>query len=717
MENIQYITLGAIQLGYTPTRFTLCAADTVQPCPSVAEGTAPYPFALEFASGDREDPLRVTQADLVLTAHSLENTRIFLQYSHPQTQVEVTVCLEAAADGHVIRQTNRLLNKGAQPIVVTRFSSARLCVMGIEGEGEAPWREKDRFLVRFARNTWQGEAQWRAYELQELGVFRSSTHDARASFRFGSQGSWTTDQYLPLLFLEDTRRHTTWFVQHEPVGAWEIDIALGCADEQPQELLCVTTGMPGGKRGHWCRRLEPGAVYDAATAAYGVVEGGVEQAVAALNAYRRSRLKRSNRCAPLVFNDYMNCHWAEPSAPRTKRLIDAVAGLGMEYFCLDAGWYKAWTDDFFGRLGDWEASPDRFAPEGLQGIFDYIRARGMKPGVWMELEVCSKTAAVSRRPEEWFLHRDGYRIYADGRYFLNVANEQVRAYLMEKIAHLYAMGVRYIKNDDNSCVGAACDCGGFSGAAGLEYHTRWVHAFYRELGRRYPDLRLENCASGGMREDYGILPFFDWQSITDNEDYRKCPSIINGTLAALLPEQAGIWAYPFPQPYADRTDETLGEQPAYRQAMADGEQTIFTMINGLCGSLCLSGRIDWADEKNRRLIQSGVDLYRREQTFIAESNPVWPLGMVDFQEDDAWAAQGLVGQKGTRMLLAIWRLGSPQDHMTLPLPKWEGARVRQLYPPEDGGTRLFSHGAALEAVFPQRYQARLYELQLPAVDG
>ena len=49
---------------------------------------------------------------------------------------------------------------------------------------------------------------------------------------------------------------------------------------------------------------------------------------------------------------------------------------------------------------------------------------------------------------------------------------------------------------------------------------------------------------------------------------------------------------------------------ARMDALADGEQTAFNMINALCGVLYLSGRIDKADKFNRQLIKEGTDVYK-----------------------------------------------------------------------------------------------------------
>ena len=63
-------------------------------------------------------------------------------------------------------------------------------------------------------------------------------------------------------------------------------------------------------------------------------------------------------------------------------MVDAAAEGHCEYFCIDAGWY---ADAATGAVhGEWE-SRKRFP--GVKKVTDYIRAKGLVPGVWLSPEV------------------------------------------------------------------------------------------------------------------------------------------------------------------------------------------------------------------------------------------------------------------------------------------------------------------------------------------
>ena len=162
---------------------------------------------------------------------------------------------------------------------------------------------------------------------------------------------------------------------------------------------------------------------------------------------------------------------------------------------------------------------------------------------------------------------------------------------------------------------------GGSATDGLVTHMRAFYSFIDEVRAGHNHLILENCGSGGMREDYGILSHFHLQSSSDQEIYHNYPSILGGGLAAVLPEQLGIWAYPYPLLFSDMKNPDALKTKAYQDMMKDGEQTIFNMINGMCGNMYLSGHLEAADELNMGLIKEGIAIYKVERKHIHNSYP------------------------------------------------------------------------------------------------
>jgi alpha-galactosidase len=61
-----------------------------------------------------------------------------------------------------------------------------------------------------------------------------------------------------------------------------------------------------------------------------------------------------------------------------KELADALENSGAEYLIIDDGW-----QDF---SGDWNVNKEKF-PNGLKPVTEYIRDKGMKPGLWISLTI------------------------------------------------------------------------------------------------------------------------------------------------------------------------------------------------------------------------------------------------------------------------------------------------------------------------------------------
>lgn len=85
-------------------------------------------------------------------------------------------------------------------------------------------------------------------------------------------------------------------------------------------------------------------------------------------------------------------HGLEISRARLLEQIEIAAELGADAYQVDAGWYD--------RMGDWNADGVKF-PNGLEEIAEYVRARGMRFGLWMAVAVVDEQSAVCRAHPEW----------------------------------------------------------------------------------------------------------------------------------------------------------------------------------------------------------------------------------------------------------------------------------------------------------------------------
>jgi alpha-galactosidase len=75
-------------------------------------------------------------------------------------------------------------------------------------------------------------------------------------------------------------------------------------------------------------------------------------------------------------------------------LADAAASCGIEEFVIDDGWQSG--------FGDWGINKRKF-PNGLKPVFDYIKSKGMKPGLWLSMGAASRNSKVYKEHPDWFV--------------------------------------------------------------------------------------------------------------------------------------------------------------------------------------------------------------------------------------------------------------------------------------------------------------------------
>ena len=613
--------------------------------------------------------------------------------------------------GGATLQRTTLVNTGDTALLADTLSAAFLT--GIGSDGERRW-DDDRFRVHFAYSSWQGEGQWRHMSPEDAGLYKTYNHHSQTSVRLRSVGTWSTAKYYPLLLLEDTELHRTHFFEVLVGGTgWQIEL---CArGHREDSTLCVFLGAACEGNDGWTLTLAPGERYTTCPALYGCVEGGFEEAVAALTGAKRALALRRlpGGVPPLCFNDYMNCLWALPTREKLIPLMDAAARVGAEYFVIDAGWFRTsgnWSAD----MGDWEPWDELFGEGGVQGILDEIVARGMKPGVWLEIESVGISSAFAKAHPEALLYRHGHVIGKD-RCFMDFRNPAVRAHIRGVFDRLYRMGVRYVKNDYNQSVGVGIDTPGApdrNGALALGDHAAAVLSLVDEICTAYPDFIIESCCSGAMRSDFGAVRHFYLQSSSDQEDYLRTPSVITGLSACLPPERVGVWACPYPVAIDYR--DSFRSSAEFTAGFADGRVTVHNMVSGLMGLMYLSGHIDCADEFNLSLMRQAADIYKRNRTIMARAVPVFPAGTLRLSGRETFP-YGLLDREGGKLLLAVWSTALPDGtplQTQIDLSRYAGAwRVADVYPALPGYTASVS-GATLTVTLPERGSAAYIELDI-----
>ncbi|MGO4537679.1 alpha-galactosidase [Paenibacillus sp. 2TAB19] len=579
-----------------------------------------------------------------------------------------------------------LVNGGGEELAIEYVSSFALT--GVDKEGILDRNEKMNLTV--AHSGWQSELQWRTYKLPEIGLSHLADRGSKR-LAFSNTGSWSAAENLPMGVLENTEAGSSLFWQIEHNGSWHAEMS-----DQNDHMYLYLSG-PTEHDNHWWLKLAPGESFKSVPVAVGAVQGGFEQAIAELTQYRRAirRVNDDNKLLRVIFNDYMNCLWGSPTTEKLLPLIDAAADVGCEYFCIDAGWYA--PGEWWDGVGEWMPSEERF-PEGIKYVLDYIRSKGLIPGLWLELEVMGiNSPKLAETDDSWFFMRHGKRVKDRSRYQLDYRNPAVIAHADEVIRRLVEdYGVGYIKMDYNINAGIGTETDADSMGDGLLRHNRAYLQWLDSIFARYPELVIENCSSGGMRMDYAMLSRHSIQSTSDQEDYVNYAAIAAGSPAALTPEQSAIWSYPLRE--------------------GDDEEVIFNMVNALLLRVHQSGHLAELSPRRRELVKEALDYYKSIRGDIREALPFWPLGLPS--HGDEWVSLGL--RRDDRIYVAVWRVAGETAQVTLPLPvpphgSSAEPAIRCAYPAAPAAGTDWTWSAAnssLTVTLPAARTARLFEIRL-----
>ncbi len=560
----------------------------------------------------------------------------------------------------VVRTWTSVTNRGQASQTLEYVSSFSLT--GIEKEGDMPQDEKLRIDV--CHNSWQRELRWKSYTLPQAGLEQSQPKEFQHSskvFACTNVGNWSAKEYIPMGCVENRETNSYLFWQIEHNGSWHWEIS-----DREGHLYLQLSG-PSEIESHWTKELAPGESFESVPCAVGANAEGFDEAIGELTRYRRiiRRRNRDNDTLAVIFNDYMNCLWGDPTSEKEFPLIDAAAETGCDYFCIDAGWYAegSWWDS----VGEWKESRRRF-PNGLKEVTDYIRKKGMIPGVWLEIEVmginCEMVDSVC--DDSWFFMRHGKRVFDRSRYQLDFRDQRVRAYADSVIDRLVKeYGVGYIKMDYNIEPGIGTETNADSFGDGLLGHERAYLSWLDGVFARHKDLIIENCSSGGLRMDYAMLSRCSIQSTSDQDDYLRYCTIAANAPLAVTPEQAAVWSFPM--------------------SGCSQEQTAFNMINAMLLRIHQSGHLGNIDEQSKALVKSAVKVYKTIRRDIKTAVPFWSLGVSDFS--DNWVSLGLKNEN--RAYLAVWRRDAEENSVALPIKflKGKSIEIKCIYP-DIGGRAL-----------------------------
>ena len=249
-----------------------------------------------------------------------------------------------------------------------------------------------------------------------------------------------------------------------------------------------------------------------------------------MDAYRLHRYCRERyipKAFPIVYNTWMS-NFDRISLEGLTEQLRKAKDLGAEYFVMDAGWFGA-PNGWFDSVGDWEESNQSGLRGQLGVLAERVRGQGLKFGLWFEIERAALLSKALREHPEYYIVQNGHG-------FVNFADPKACDYLFEILAkNIRRYGIEYIKFDFNAAL-----TNDPQGKAFADYMAGY-RGFIARIGREFPQVYLENCASGGLRMSLSSLQGFDSFWISDNHSLYTQLEIFKNTLIRMPARALETW--------------------------------------------------------------------------------------------------------------------------------------------------------------------------------
>lgn len=474
--------------------------------------------------------------------------------------------------------------------------------------------------------------------------------------RFEQRAGRSSKGYVPWTSLRNETNGVEYLAELGWSGNWhaeierypgENDVTLG---RRPVALRMGVRHDGGGPLS-----LAPGASFTTPRLALTAAAGDLDDAANQMHRYQRAYVSPpspGNRPLLVQFNTWYP-FGQDIDVERAKQAADVAATSGAEAYVIDSGWYV--DRDWVLELGDWQVSRRKF-PRGVEELADHVRSRGMKFGMWIEIESLGQGSRNFREHPDWCLTFEGKPIINDRRCHLDFAKPAVRQWAratVERLVSTYKLG--WLKIDYNIDAGDHFDPARPDRAgARLHDHIAAYYQFLDELRAAHPELVVENCASGGLRFDSGIMAHAHTTWVSDVVDPKASLQLGYGCTLQFSPELCNHWMV---------GDKDNGEvNPDAPPGWWD-----FMFRVPMTGQFGISSRVlEWSPAVRERAA-ANVALYKRIRETITGADVYHLTAAPDHNKPTGWMALQYVAPSSGRSVLLAYRLAGGAASESFPL--------------------------------------------------
>ena len=416
----------------------------------------------------------------------------------PVTAMEVKLVYDAYTEQDVIVSHAEIRNGGNQALDLLDYASSALRL------------DADKYLLT---HTWGGWASEMQVDRELLG------HDAKViESRRGVQATQSNNPSFMLSLNTEEFSETAGDVIAGAL-AWSGNFRLTFDRDDAGRLNIVAGISPHAA----VYPLTPGKTFHTPDMVWTFSDCGAGQASRNLHRWARDYgVYRGGQVHPTLLNSWEGAYFTF-TTETLLRMIDDAAGMGLEMFVLDDGWfakdYPRNGDD--AGLGDWEVNTAKL-PEGIDYVASYAHDKGLKFGIWIEPEMVNPQSNLARQHPEWVVQSPGREIYQErNQWVLDLSNPAVQDFvfgIFDGVMKL-SKNIDYVKWDCNRVIQSFGSS--YLGKEQDRFYVEYCQGLYRVMDRiraKYPKVMIQCCSSGGGRVDYGALRYFDEIWTSDNTD-------------------------------------------------------------------------------------------------------------------------------------------------------------------------------------------------------
>jgi hypothetical protein len=524
-------------------------------------------------------------------------------------------------------------------------------------------------------------------------------------------GKRSTFENFPWAAVRDPVRGAGFFAGFSWSGTWKMDIECLPGSDS----VSVRASMDG-----YSHPVAPGTPLVSPRAFLGFFEGDWDDAY---NATRRYVTAEILPPVPDVLRPVSSGIGPYSSAAYDggtlawKEEVDASAAAGVEDWGIDAAWWaeRFAANDFSLGLGCFEDNRGMFR-QGLKAVSDYVHSRGMRLGLWFEIERADiRTANRGPRPwrPEWLVHHNGYphRSWCQHVYSLCLGVKAAQDWAIDNISWaIREYGVDHVLIDSNEW--AVCDdtMHGHGARDGEWAQIEGLYRVFAALRAGFPGLMITNLGGGSQRSDFGMARF----------THRMCPADVISPTPVNRKYAYGIGAI-FPVGYSGSCVAACpGDAPG---AALSREELEWRCINAMAGGFSVLFTMRKLDPASMETLKRATSFARKiratlwgDRYVLAEPVPFLEQEdrMAGHQEPGIWEAYEYLSPGATTVSLFAFRCMSRQAERTFHLRGLDPAasyRVESFA----GSPSVVRTGASLvvegiRCTFPRTRQADIFLL-------